>query len=53
MTLPAKAQWKAVSDKKVASLNKNNVYTLLPVTSVPAGHKIIGNRWVYKDRADN
>ena len=53
MTLPAKAQWKAVSDKEVASLNKNNVYTLLPVTSVPAGHTIIGNRWVYKDRADN
>ena len=27
MTLPAKAHWKAASDKEVASLKKNNVYT--------------------------
>ena len=53
MNLPAKTQWKAASDKEMASLKKNNVYTLLPVTSVPAGHKIIGSRWVYKAKADN
>ena len=53
MTLPTKAQWKTASDKKMASLKKNNVYTLLPATSVPAGHKIIGSRWVYKVKADN
>ena len=53
MTLPAKAQWKAASDKKVASLKGNNVYTLLPMTAVPTGHKIIGSRWVYKVKADN
>ena len=53
MTLPAKAQWKAASDKEVASLKKNNVYTLLPMTAVPTGHKIIGSRWVYKVKADN
>ncbi|CAN0562946.1 unnamed protein product, partial [Laminaria digitata] len=53
MTLPAKAQLKAASDKEMASLKKNNVYTLLPATSVPAGHKIIGSRWVYKVKADN
>ena len=52
MTLPAKAQWKAASDKEVASLKKNNVYTLVPVTAVPADHKIIGSRWVYKVKAD-
>ena len=44
MTLPAKSQWKAASDKEMASPKKNNVYTLLPATSVPAGHKIIGSR---------
>ena len=43
MTLPAKAHWKAASDKEVASLKKSNVYTLVPVTAVPAGHKIIGS----------
>ena len=53
MTLPAKAQWKAASDKEIASLKKYNIYTLLPTTSVPAGHKIIGSRWVYKVKADN
>ena len=53
MTLPAKAQWKAASDKEVASLKRNNVYTLLPATSVPTGHKVIRSRWVYKIKADN
>ena len=51
-TLPAKAHWKAASDKEVASLKKNNVYTLVPATAVPAGHKIVGSRWVYKVKAD-
>ena len=53
MTLPAKVQWIAASDKEVASLKNHNVYTLLPVTSVPTGHKIIGSRWVYKAKACN
>ena len=52
MTLPAKAHWKAASDKEVASLKKNNVYTLVPATAVPVGHKIVGSRWVYKVKAD-
>ena len=52
MTLPAKAHWKAASDEEVASLKKNNVYTLVPATAVPTGHKIIGARWVYKIMAD-
>ena len=37
----------------MASLKKNNVYTLLPATSVPIGHKIIGSRWVYRIKADD
>ena len=52
MTLPAKAHWKAASDKEAASLKKNNVYTVVPATAVPVGHKIIGSRWVYKVKAD-
>ena len=52
MTLPAKTHWKAASDSRVASLKKNNVYTLVPATAVPAGHKIVGSRWVYKVKAD-
>ena len=52
MTLPAKAHWKAAPNKEVASLKKNKVYTLVPATAVPAGHKIVGSRWVYKVKAD-
>ena len=52
MTLPAKAHWKAASDKEVVSLKKINAYTLVPATAVTAGHKIIGSRWVYKAKAD-
>ena len=52
MALPAKAHWKAASDKEVASLKKNNVYTLVPATAVPAGHMIVGSRWMYKVKAD-
>ena len=52
MTLPAKAHWRAASDKEFASLKKNNVHTLVPATAVPAGHKIVGFCWVYKVKAD-
>ena len=44
MTLPAKGQWKTVSGEEMASLKKNNVYTLLPKTAVPTGHTIIGSQ---------
>ena len=37
----------------MASLKNNNVYTLLPATSVPAGHKIVGSTSVYKVKVDN
>ena len=57
MTLPTTAQWRVASDKEMASLKKNNIYILLPATSpatsVPARHKIIGSRWVYKVKAEN
>ena len=51
MTLPAKAHWKTAPDKEVASLKTNNVYSLVPATAVPAGHKIVGSHWVYKVKA--
>ena len=52
MTLPAKAHCKAASDKEVTSLKNNNVYTHVLPTAVPAGHKVIGSRWVYKVKVD-
>lgn len=47
MTLPATVQWKAASDKEVAGLKNNKVYTLLPKSSVPRGHKTIGSSWFF------
>ena len=37
----------------MASLKKNNIYTLLLSTSVPVGPNDIGSRWVYKVKADS
>ena len=41
-TLSQAARWKVTSDKKIASLEKNGVYELVPITSVPNGRKIGG-----------
>ena len=49
--LPEAALWEAAEDKEIASLIKHQVYDL--VTSVPAGSKTIGSRWVYKVKADD
>ena len=37
----------------MVSLKQNDIFTVQPVTSVPAGHKTIGSRWMYKVKADN
>ena len=52
MTLPAKAHGTAASDREVASLKKNNAYTLVPAPAVPTGLKIIGSTWTSKVKAD-
>ena len=54
MSLPARAELKTAADKKSASLVKsNNIYTLLPATTVPSGHKIDGSGWICKLKAGN
>ena len=39
-------------DKELASLNHHNVHDLVRMTSVPLDHKIIGSRWVFKQKVD-
>ena len=51
MGLPQVARWKAESDKEIASLKKYHVFKLVPVASVPAGHKVVSTRWVFKVKA--
>ena len=48
MSLLQAARWKAAADKEIASLKKYGVYELLPASSVPAGQKVVGSRWVNK-----
>ena len=49
--LPQAARWKAVLDKEITSLEKHGVFDLVPITSVPVGHKIVGTRWMFKSKA--
>ena len=53
MNLPQAARWKAASDKEIASLEKDGVFKLVPIASVPAGLKVVGTRWVFKSKADS
>ena len=53
MTLLANTHEKPASDKAMASRKKNNVYTLLPAASVPAGHRIVGSRCIIEITAHN
>lgn len=53
MTLLATTQWKAALDKEWASLGNNNDHTLLPMTFLPSGDKVIGFRWVFKIQGDD
>ena len=51
--LPQAARWKTASDKEISSLEKHGVFDLVPITSVPAGHKVVGTRWVFKIKAQS
>ena len=53
MGLPQAARWKMASDKDIASLEKHGVLKMVPIASVPAGHKVVGIRWVFKIKADS
>ena len=53
MSLPQATRWKAAADKEIPSLKKHGVYELVPASSVPAGQKVVGSRWVKKIKADD
>ena len=53
MGLPQAAHWKRVSDKEIASLEKHGVFDLVSITSVPAAHKVVATRWVFKINSDS
>ena len=48
MGLPQGAHWRAEPDKEIASLEKHGVCKLVPIASVPTGHKVVSTRRVFK-----
>ena len=53
MGRPMVARWKTTSDEEIASLEKYGVFNLVPITSIPAGHKVAGTSWVCKIKAES
>ena len=53
MGLPQAACLKAVSHENISSLEKYSVFELVLTTSVLAGHRVVGTRWVLKVKADS
>ena len=53
ISLPQVARWKAAAEKEIVSPKKHGVYELVHASSVPAGQKVVGSRWVNKIQADD
>ena len=51
--LPQASHWKTASDKEIESLEKHGVFNLVLITSVLAGHRVVGTRWVRKIKANS
>ena len=49
---PQAEQWQDAIGKEMESLRKHEVYKLVPITSVPKEEKILGSRFVFKQKAD-
>ena len=53
MSLPQPVHWKSASGKKIASLEKHVFFKLVPIISVPVGHKVVDTSWVLKIKVDS
>ncbi|CAN0447533.1 unnamed protein product, partial [Pylaiella littoralis] len=49
---PQHEQWKEAIDNEMNNLKKHKVYKLVPISSVPKTEKIIGTRFVFKQKVD-
>lgn len=52
MTLPEVEKSKAALNKEISSFKNVGVYILVFASSIPPGRKIIGTKWVFKQKAD-
>ena len=48
--LPEAALWNAGSDKEITSVEQHHLCDFVPSTSIPAGKKSVGSRWVFKNK---
>ena len=44
--------WRDVINKELNSMNKQNVWNIVPIIEVPDGRKSIGSKWVLKIKRD-
>ena len=49
MTSPESGEWKKAMEREMNSLYSNEVWNLV---ELPPGRKVIGSRWVYKQKCD-
>eukprot|EP00752_Nemacystus_decipiens_P015554 g13877.t1 len=52
MTSPQHEEWKEACKTEMASLQKHEVYTVIPLNSVPKGEKILNTKFVFKKKLD-
>lgn len=46
------AQWSQAMIEELDSLHENNTWTLIPKEEMQAGHRALGEKWVYKVKRD-
>lgn len=46
MNLPEATYWKEAADKEILSLEKHDIYELVPIPSGFSSKKVVGTRWV-------
>ena len=47
-----RSKWRSAIQKEINSMESCNVWTLIRKSTVPKGRKLIGNRWVFKEKRD-
>ena len=53
MESPQVTMWKYTTNKEMNPLQKHAVFNLISPDSIPPEHKVIGTKWVFKDKADH
>jgi hypothetical protein len=44
--------WWESMKQKFTAMETKGVWNIVPMSSMPSGRKIVGNRWVYSEKSD-